>query len=73
MTEVLSYEGSYSSSVQRLATECTSSIQLYKAHQGIWLVAGHLRFKYKKLPTVAQLVVTSDWLDVRELIRHDAG
>jgi len=32
-------------------------------------VAGHLFFKYKKLPTVAQLVVTSDKLDVRELIK----
>jgi hypothetical protein len=29
--------------------------------------------KYKKLPIVAQLVLTSDWLDVRELTRHDAG
>ena len=32
-------------------------------------MAGHLRFKYKKLPTVAQSVVTSDRLDVHELIK----
>ena len=34
-------------------------------------MAGHLCFK--KLPTIPQLVVTSNWLDVCELIRHDTG
>jgi hypothetical protein len=29
--------------------------------------------KYKKLCIVVQLAVTGDWLDVRELTRHDAG
>jgi len=60
MTGDLLWEVSYSSSVQWLAAECTSSIQLYKTCQGIWLVAGHLCFK--KLPTIPQLVVTSNWL-----------
>jgi len=32
-------------------------------------MAGHLCFKYKKLPTVAQSVVTSGCLDVHELIK----
>ena len=32
-------------------------------------MAGHLCFKYKKLPTVGQLLVASDWLDVRDLIK----
>jgi len=41
MTGVLLQEVSYSSYVERQATECTSSIQL-----GIWLVAGHLCFKH---------------------------
>jgi len=73
MTRVLLQEISYISSVQWRATECASSSQLYKAHQGIWLVAEHLCFKYKKVPIVAQLVVTSNWLDMCELIRHHAG
>jgi len=48
------------------------SIQLYSARKGIWLVAGHLCFKCKKLLIVPQLVVTIDWFDVRELIRCEA-